>query len=131
MNKWLEVCKVITIIRVAHNYVLAAGGGDATHQSATITFGCDRYYPRPHLGCDGVRAVRATVIGNNYLTRNIKLLQRGLGLTYASCQSFGLVQTRHDDRQFQLANLGYCVRSVWLVGCWGNLHLHWKFSCQK
>src|SRR5687767_12606631 len=93
--------KIVTVVRVSHDYKLAPCGGNAAHQGAAVALLFYRDEARSQASCDVLRAVSATVIRDNDFTSNIMFGHRSLRLPDASLQRVGFVQAWHYNCQFQ------------------------------
>lgn len=87
--------EVVTIVGVAHDDELAFGRGDAAHQSGSVAALLDRNDTRAYGLGQGLRAIGAAVIGNDYFAGNSAAPQGSESLFNANFERLGLVQTRH------------------------------------
>ena len=65
-DKAREMTEIIATIRITHQNEATLGGCDAAAQSIAVAFIDDRHDPRPVLGCEGLGAIGAPIIGDNY-----------------------------------------------------------------
>src|SRR5438309_65321 len=65
-----ETAEVVRVVRIAHDHIPAASGGDPGLQGAAVAAPFDMYHTRPVIDGDRRRAVRATVIGDDDLSRD-------------------------------------------------------------
>lgn len=107
-----DVVQRVTVIRVGHQHVFATRRGDSATQGRTVAATRNVHYSRPLLAGDVQRAVVGTVVGDQHLTGDPELVQRGARLADADRERLRLVQARHDDGQFEFRNLTHH-----LVGC--------------
>src|SRR2546421_5121856 len=78
-----ERTEVITVISIAHDYVLAARGRDTTRQSVAVTFELNIDDASALLRCNFLRPVGTAVIGNDDFAHDIVFLERSFCLLNA------------------------------------------------
>jgi hypothetical protein len=67
-DKLWDLEKVVAVVRISHDDKPAACGGNAAHQSISVSFVLNVDYACSQTGSDILRAVGAAIVGNNYLT---------------------------------------------------------------
>ena len=101
----VELGEVVAAVGVRHDDEPAPGGFDATEQRTAIAAARDGYDARARLAGELGRAVRGAVVGNQHFTRDGGALEKAARFAHAGCNRFCLVETRHEDRQFQRGRL--------------------------
>ena len=66
--------EVVAVVGIAHENVLATGGGDATHESGSVTFGRNGDDSSSKFFCDLLGAICAAVISDDDFSRHPRFL---------------------------------------------------------
>jgi hypothetical protein len=96
-DKRHEFRKIVTVVRIADDNVPPLRAAYARLQRRTITFDGNTDYPRAHPLRDSLRTVCAAIIGNNNLSRYIRILQKARRFVDAAFERFSFIETRHHD----------------------------------
>ena len=100
-EKRLQSQEVVAVVGVTHYHEPAARGIDTRPQRIAVTLRGHGYDACAITGRNRLRAVRATVIGDDHLTRDIVHLEICQCLLNAGPHRPRFVETGHDDRQFR------------------------------
>ena len=114
-QKARNIAKIVAAIWIAHDDVLAMGGSDTTHQSASVATSMDIYDSRSHSSSDLRRSVSASIVSYDDFAANVLILYCRLSLRDACAKGLGFVQTWHHHGQLRcpkvLSGLGFIERS--------------------
>lgn len=100
VHKDLKAGKIVAVIGIAHDGVLAACGSDPPQQGRAIPFLRHIHHPGPQAAGYLLGPVRTAVVRYQHFPVDAGTLQIGLGLHDAGGQRLGFVQTGHQDSQF-------------------------------
>lgn len=100
VHKDLQAGKIVAVIGIAHDGILAARSSDTTQQGSAISFLRHIHHPGAQTAGYLLGSVRAAVVRYQHFTVDAGTLQIGLGLHDAGGQRLGFVQTGHQDSQF-------------------------------
>ena len=103
-----EIRKIVAVVRISHDDVLAARGGDAANERRAISSRRHSHNTRPEPLGNSDGAVGAAVVGNQDLAAGIALAQEILCPRYARGDGFRLVEAGHQYRQLDRARV-ICV----------------------
>src|SRR6267378_3376215 len=95
----IEAAEVVAVVRIAHDDVAAARGGDASCQRRTVAAPGDFDNAGPGTLRHEPRAVDRSVVGDQHFSINPRALEKATRLGDAQRDRRGLVEARHEDRQ--------------------------------
>ena len=107
--------EVVAVVGVTHDHELASRRLDAADQGAAVALARHVDDTHPQLPGHRQRAVGAAVVGDDDLRRQAVFLDCLLRLADADGQRLGLVEARHDDRDFDFGRwivLGLAPRTL-------------------
>ncbi len=101
-NETVEIAEIVTVIGIAHDDIAATRGGDAGLKGRAIAapFGGD--HPRPGRLRQALRTVGAAVIRHQDFAGDSRPRQITLCLSHAAADGGRLVETGHQDGEFDL-----------------------------
>jgi hypothetical protein len=111
-DKGAQVRKVVAVVGVPHDDVLATRRFNTAHERASITFFGHMNHARVQISGDFWRTIAAAVICDNYFAVDAELLESVFRLLYTGRQGLSLVKTGHHNGQFDTVSV--------------NLYLGWS-----
>jgi hypothetical protein len=92
-----RVRKVVAVVGVGHQHVVAAGGEDAGVERGAVAADGHGDEARPVSFSDRLGAVGRAIVRNNDFAGDVVVAQCGESLIDARGECLGLVEARHDD----------------------------------
>jgi len=99
-DKWAQVRKVVAVVGVTHDDVLATRRFNAAHKRASITFLGHMNHARVQISGDFWRTIGAAVIRDNYFAVDAELIESLFRLLYTGWQGLSFIKTGHHNGQF-------------------------------
>jgi hypothetical protein len=96
-----EIREVVTVVRVTEDDIAALCRGNAADERASIARSGDRNDSSAQLVGDVQRSVGTAVVRDDDLAGDLELPDGVVSLLNADPQRLGLIEARHDDREFQ------------------------------
>src|SRR5216684_8883417 len=102
----IELRKVVRVIGIAYNHEAPSCGPNAANQGCSVATFTNRYDARAKALRNLPGTIGRAIIGDQYLSADVRLRQIARCLFHARGDSFCLVQTGHEDCQFRMRSFG-------------------------
>src|ERR1043166_4547694 len=121
LNKWHQVDEVVRIVGVAHDDEPSARRANSTHEGAAVTLRSHIDHATSALRRQTRRAVSRSIVGDHDFAIDAVRFNEAASFVDADLERFGLVETRHDDREFALGEIG-------IIGATPGSARRWLYS---